>query len=474
MLQGSTTDAETGMHLENRTFDDLEIGDSAELTRLCTLDDLLIFANVSGNHNPMHIQDPDGPGPREPVVPSMFVGALVSAVLGNLLPGAGTLYRHQTLEFRDRAEAGDELLSRVTVTAKNADDGTVTLETEVRRVADDALVMRGEAVVEAPREKLSYDDKDLPGLIVQRHRHFEALIRQADDLPPLPMAVVAPEEENALGGAALAARRGLITPILVGARARIEAVAEAAGEDISGFEIHDEADHAAAARRAVALVREGRAGGLMKGHLHTDVLLRAALDKDQGLRAGRRFTHVFVMDVPGLPHPLLVSDAAINISPDLDCKTDIVQNAIEVARAIGIEPPRVAVLSAIETVNPALPSSMDAALLSKMADRGQITGGYVEGPLAMDNAVDMGAARTKGLGGSDVAGRAEVLIAPNLDAGNMIAKQLTFIAHAEAAGVVAGASAPIVLTSRADDEMARLVSCAVAALHHRRLTGGAE
>jgi phosphate butyryltransferase len=345
----------------------------------------------------------------------------------------------------------------------------VTLATEVRRLSDDALVMQGEAVVEAPREKLAYDDHELPGLIVQRHLHFDALMQRAEALPPLPMAVVAPEEEKALGGALLAARRELIEPVLVGARARIEAVAEASGEDLSGIEIVDVAEHAAAARRAVALVHEGRVGGLMKGHLHTDVLLRAAVDRDSGLRSGRRFTHVFVMDVPGLPHPLLVTDAAINISPDLACKVDIVQNAIEVARAIGIETPRVAVLSAVETVNPSLPSSMDAALLSKMADRGQITGGYVEGPLAMDNAIDLGAARTKGLAGSEVAGRAEVLVAPNLDAGNMIAKQLTFIAHAEAAGIVAGAKAPIVLTSRADDEMARLASCAVAALHHRHL-----
>ncbi|MFP4045346.1 MAG: bifunctional enoyl-CoA hydratase/phosphate acetyltransferase [Rhodosalinus sp.] len=462
------------MHLENRTFDELQVGDSAELKRLCTFDDLLIFANVSGNHNPMHIVDPDGPGPREPVAPSMFIGSLVSAVLGNILPGAGTLYRRQLLDFSDRAHAGDELLSRVRVTGKNEAEGTVTLATEVRRVADDVVIMRGEAVVEAPREKLSYDDEDLPGLLVQRHRHFEALMQLAEDLPPLPMAVVVPEEEKALGGALLAAQRGLIEPVLIGARAKIEALAEAGGCDLSGIEILDEPDHAAAARRGVALVREGRAGGLMKGHLHTDVLLRAAMDRDRGLRAGRRLTHVFVMDVPGLSHPLLVTDAAINISPDLSCKMDIVQNAIEVARAIGIDPPRVAVLSSVETVNPALPSSLDAALLSKMADRGQITGGYVEGPLAMDNAVDMGAARTKGLGESQVAGRAEVLVAPNLDAGNMIAKQLTFIAHAEAAGVVAGATAPIVLTSRADDETARLASCAVAALHHRWLEGGSD
>ena len=215
-----------------------------------------------------------------------------------------------------------------------------------------------------------------------------------------------------------------------------------------------------AGRQALA---EGRAGAVMKGHLHTDDLLRPMLDKATGLRIGRRFTHVFVMDVPGLGRPLLISDAAINIAPDLETKADIVRNAIDCARAIGIEVPKVGVLSAVELVNPAIPSSMDAALLSKMAERGQITGGLVDGPLAMDNAVDLGAARTKGIK-SMVAGRADALIAPNLDAGNMIAKELAYIAHAEAAGVVLGARAPVVLTSRADGPEARLASCAVAAL----------
>jgi phosphate butyryltransferase len=208
----------------------------------------------------------------------------------------------------------------------------------------------------------------------------------------------------------------------------------------------------------------------MKGHLHTDQLLRAVLDKAAGLRTGRRLSHVFVMDVPGLAHLLLVTDAAINIAPDLRAKMDIVQNAIDLALSLGIEVPKVGVLSAVETVNPDLPSSIDAALLSKMAERGQITGGLVDGPLAMDNAVDLAAARTKGLS-SAVAGRADILVVPNLDAGNMLAKQLTYLSHAEAAGVVLGARVPIILNSRADDDMARLASCAVAALHHARLTG---
>ncbi|MFD1508108.1 bifunctional enoyl-CoA hydratase/phosphate acetyltransferase [Lacimonas salitolerans] len=462
------------MHIENRTFDELQPGDSRELRRLCTQDDLLVFANVSGNHNPMHIYnlDGDGDGTPEAVAPGMFVGALVSAVIGNLLPGAGTLYRAQSLVFHARAHADDELVSRVTVTDKNESTHTVTLATEVRRVSDDALILSGVAEVEAPRHKLSYSSHDLPGLIVQRHRHFEKLLKQAEGLALLITAVVCPEDPNSLGGALLARDHTLITPILVGDAGKIALTAQDMGADLTGVEIIDIPDHAAAARHAVALVGQGRAQALMKGHLHTDQLLRAIIDKSAGLRTGRRLTHAFVMDVPGLAHPLLVTDAAINIAPDLKTKVDIVQNAIDLARSIGIEQPKVGVLSAVETVNPDLPSSIDAALLSKMAERGQITGGLVDGPLAMDNAVDIAAARTKGLT-SPVAGRAEVLVVPNIDAGNMLAKQLAFISHAEAAGLVLGASVPIILNSRSDDDMARLASCAVAALHHQRLTGGA-
>ncbi|SMX42665.1 bifunctional enoyl-CoA hydratase/phosphate acetyltransferase [Maliponia aquimaris] len=460
------------MKISNKTFDELRPGDTASLRRLCTQDDLLAFANVSGNHNPMHVYNADGDGDGHPeaVVPGIFIGALVSAVLGNLLPGAGTLYRAQSLVFHNLAHAGDELESRVTVTGKTEAEGIVTLATEVTRPSDGALIQSGVAEVKAPRRKVSYNSHDLPGLIVQRHRHFEKLLDRAESLPPLVTAVVAPEEPNSLGGALLARDRTLITPILIGDPEKIALTAAGLDRDLTGIEIIAEPDHEAAARRAVALVTEGRAGALMKGHLHTDQLLRAALDKTSGLRTGRRFTHVFVMDVPGLNHPLLVTDAAINIAPDLKTKVDIVQNAIDLAISIGIVEPKVGVLSAVETVNPDIPSSVDAALLSKMAEHHQITGGLVDGPLAMDNAVDLAAARNKRLI-SPVAGRAEVLVVPNIDAGNMLAKQLTYLSHAEAAGLVLGARVPIILNSRADDDMARLASCAVAALHHARITG---
>lgn len=452
------------MHLVNRTFAELRIGDTAEIRRLITPDDLYSFAAVSGNFNPMHLPDHDGDGDgrADNVAPGMFLASLFSAVLGTRLPGPGTLYRHQTLTFHDRAHAGDEVICRVEVTDKTA-DGSVTLSTRLHRIGDDALLLDGAAVVTAPQRKFERNDIEVPGLIVERHRHFDALIDRARALPAIPTAVVCPDDENAMGGALRAAEESIITPILIGRADAIRATAAAMGETLEGIEIVDIAGDAEAAAEACRLVHAGRAAAVMKGHLHTDDLLRPMLDKATGLRIGRRLTHVFVMDVPGRPEPLFVTDAAINIAPDLETKMDIVQNAIDLATGIGMEA-RVGVLSAVETVNPAIQSSIDAALLSKMAERGQITGGAVDGPLAMDNAVDIGAARTKGLRGN-VAGRANILVVPGIDAGNMLAKQLSFISHAEGAGLVLGAKVPVILNSRSDSAASRLASCAIAALH---------
>ena len=459
------------MRLVNRTFAELAIGETAELRRLVTADDLFVFAAASGNSNPMHLpsQDVDGDGVPENIAPGMFVASLISAVLGNLLPGPGTLYRRQVVDFHDRAHAGEELLCQVKVVRK-LDDGAVELEARVSRPSDGALILSGLATVLAPKEKFDRDDIEIPGLVVQRHRHFEALTERAKALPPLPAAVVCPDDSNSLGGALLAAKEGLIAPILIGEETAIRAAGAAMGEDLAEFEILDVKGDQAATALACRLVHEGRAGAVMKGHLHTDDLLKPMLDKEGGLRIGRRFTHVFVMDVPGRPEPLIVTDAAINIAPDLATKVDIVQNAIDLARALGMEP-KAGVLSAVETVNPAIQSSLDAALLSKMAERGQIAGGLVDGPLAMDNAVDLGAARTKGLKGG-VAGQANILVAPGIDAGNMLAKQLSFISHAEGAGLLLGAKVPVILNSRSDSPMSRLASCAVAALHRAAMGEG--
>lgn len=454
------------MRLVNRTYDELTVGEHAEITRLVTADDLYVFAAASGNYNPMHLpdQDVDGDGAPERIAAGMFVASLISAVLGTQLPGPGTLYRRQTLDFQERAHTDDELCCRVEVLEKMP-DGVVRLKTDVRRISDDALIVSGEAEVLAPGQKFDQDGIEIPGLLVQRHRHFDTILERARPLPPLPTAVVCPDEEKSLDGALLAAKESIITPILIGKENAILEAAKSLDVDISKFEIIDVPGRDKdAAAMACKLVHEGRAAAVMKGHLHTDDLLKPMLDKTHGLRDGRRFTHIFVMDVPGLPEPLMVTDAAINIAPDLTTKVDIVQNAIDLANALGMEP-RAGILSAVETVTPAIQSSIDAALLSKMGDRGQIKGGLVEGPLAMDNAVDLGAARTKGLKGG-VAGHANILVVPDIDAGNMLAKQLSFISHAEGAGLVLGARVPVILNSRSDSAMSRLASCAVAALHH--------
>lgn len=448
-------------------YDALSIGMEAETTRVCLADDLYVFAHASGNLNPLHIptEDGDGDGKPEGVAPGFWVAALISSVLGNKLPGPGTVYKTQNLEFVGRAVAGDKLTAKVRVAQLGA-DREVVLDTWVTHENGD-VVVQGQARVTAPAIMRHFESDDMPGLTVQRHVHFDALIARAEPLPPIPTAVVAPEEEQALAGALLGLDHTLIEPILVGCSEKIARAAQAIGRDLSGLAIIDEPDHNRAAARAVALVHEGRARAVMKGHLHTDQLLRAVLKKDGGLRAGRRLSHVFVMDVPGVDHLVLVTDAAINIAPDLMTKIDIVQNAIDLAHALGIDEPRAGILSAVETVTPSIPSTLDAAVLSKMADRGQIKGGLVDGPLAMDNAIDLQAAATKGIK-SLVAGRANILVAPNMEAGNMIAKQLTFVAHAEAGGLVLGAQVPVILTSRADDDKARLASCAVAALYAAR------
>lgn len=306
---------------------------------------------------------------------------------------------------------------------------------------------------------------------IHKHQKYERLIAKAQSLEALQTAVAHPCDDASLSGALEAAEAGLIVPILVGPSNRIKAVANAVGFDIAPFQLVDAPHSQAAADRAVELVRTGRAELLMKGSLHSDELLAAVTRRDTGLRTGRRISHVFVMDVPGHPQTLFVTDAAVNIAPDLLAKRDIVQNAIDLFAGLGLGRPKVAILSAVETVTPAIPSTIDAAALCKMADRGQITGGELDGPLAFDNAISPDAARIKGIR-SSVAGQAQILVVPDLEAGNMLAKNLTFISNADAAGIVLGARVPIILTSRADNLRTRMASCAVAALlaHSRRVS----
>ncbi|MBR0678920.1 bifunctional enoyl-CoA hydratase/phosphate acetyltransferase [Roseomonas eburnea] len=453
-----------------RSWDDIKVGESASATRVCTPNDLVVFAHASGNLNPVHL-----PGESEqetgqaPVAPAMWCGSLFSAVLGNKLPGPGTVYQSQELHFHARVQAGEAVVATVTVREKRPGN---LLVMDCRLVKEDGtLVADGTAEVNPPAVRLVTDGVVIPELTLLRRGKFSRLLQACRGIPPMPTAIAAPTDENSLGGAWEATKEGLIEPILVGPEAVIRAEAEKLGWDLSGVCIEAVASAHDAPARAVCLVHEGRAEAVMKGNIHSDEVLRHVTKADGGLRAGRRISHVFVLDIPGHEGLMLITDAAINILPDLMTKADIVQNAIDLANAIGMKEPRVGILSAVETINPAIPSTIDAAVLAKMADRGQIKGGLVDGPLAMDNAVDLEAARTKGIH-STVAGRADVLVAPNLEAGNMLAKQLVFLSQADTGGLVVGAKVPVMLTSRADDEHARLMSAALAVLYgHWRRTG---
>jgi len=297
----------------------------------------------------------------------------------------------------------------------------------------------------------------------RRHDKYDRLVAVAQSLPKLKVAVAHPCDAASVEAVFEAVGLGLIEPILVGPQAKITAVAEALGKDVSRTRIVDAPHSHAAAEAAVELVKSGQAEALMKGSLHTDELMGAVVRREGGLRTARRISHCFVMDVPSHETALIITDAAVNIAPTLEDKVHIVQNAIDLARALRVDPVRVAILSAMETVNPKVPSTIEAAALCKMADRGQITGGILDGPLALDNAIDLGAAKIKKIQ-SPVAGQANVLVVPDLEAGNMLAKSLTFLADADAAGIVLGARVPVILTSRADSTITRLASCAVASL----------
>ena len=450
-------------------IDDVEVGARAEDTRTVTANDLVFYSHASGDLNPLHLPelDGDGDGSPEAIAPPAYLVGLISALIGSKLPGPGSRETRWLVEIGEPVRLGEQV--RVSIEVAGKQDTAVVIDAAADGPSGRALTARVE--VHPPERPSDFEAYALPDLLVRRHAKFERLLAACEGIEPARVAVVCPYSEDALEGAIAAAERKLIEPILVGERAKIESAAKAHDCDIEAFRIVEADDARAAAEAACTLVRSGEADSVMKGHLHTDTLLRAVLDRTSGLRGDRRLSHVFIMDVPGVDHLLFVTDAAVNINPDLQAKADICRNAIEIARAMGVKEPKAGVLSAVETVNPALPSTLDAAALAKMSERGQIKGGVVDGPLAMDNAVDLEAARIKGLKG-EVAGRADILVAPNLEAGNMLAKELTFVARAESAGLVVGARAPVILTSRADSEFSRLVSCAASALYSAWLKTG--
>ena len=451
--------------LENHPFAEIRVGDGATLLRQVTQRDIQLFAAVSGDVNPAHVDALYAKTSHfhEIIAHGMLGGSLISTVLGTQFPGPGTIYLGQTLKFLKPVHIGDTLTVTVQVTTLKAANRQVWLDT--RCVDQDGdVVIDGEAHVIAPADKLRIHRTDLPEpLMADKNLRYDQLLNAAKSLPKIKMGVVHPCSREALEGALDADRLGLIQAILIGPQARISSLAGECGFDLTGVSIIDVPHSHAAAGKAVEMARAGEVEALMKGSLHSDELLCAVVNSQTGLRTERRVSHVFVLDVPRYPKPLLITDAAINVAPDFDAKVDIVQNAIDLAHALGIVRPKVAILSAVETVTPKLRSSMDAAALSKMADRGQITGGLVDGPLAFDNAVSPAAAKTKGIE-SEVAGDADILVVPDLESGNMLAKQLEYLGGAQAAGLVMGARVPIVLTSRADSAHSRIASCAIAIL----------
>jgi len=453
--------------IENRTFDEIAVGDSASIERTLTASDIELFAVVSGDVNPSHLDPVYAKTDlfHRVVAHGMWGGGLISAVLGTKLPGPGTIYLSQSLRFHAPIGIGDTITTSVTAREKKTEQYGVVFDCRCVNQAGLAVIS-GVAEVRAPTEKVRQNRMELPDIQFSRHQRFHDLLALASGQQPVPVAVAFPCDALSLCAVVEVADLGLVVPILVGPSAKIHAAAVEADVDIGPYRLVDVPDSMEAASRAVALVRAGEAALLMKGSLHTDELMHAVVAAGTGLRTARRLSHVFLMDVPSYPRPLLITDAAVNIAPTLEEKRDIVQNAIDLAHVMGVAMPRVAILAAVETINPAMPATLDAAALCKMADRGQITGALVEGPLAFDNAVSPEAAREKGIT-SLVAGHADILVVPDLEAGNMLAKQLSFLAGADAAGVVVGARVPIILTSRADSARTRVASCAVAVLMAR-------
>lgn len=447
--------------VSNVTFDEIEVGRTVSISRPVTETEVQAMVLLSGDTESWDVGPDSSKGRDSATAQAVGAEAILSMLLNRRLPGPGTRILAQDLRFEGVIGLGAEVTASVTAREKRTDDAIVVFDCRVAQ-GGQALVA-GSVTVKAPTRRIAYDEVATPQLILRHNDAFTKLLRRCEGLAPVSCAVVHPCDRDSLLGPVEAARRGLIIPVLIGPEAKIRAVADAEQIDLSGYRIVPTEHSHAAAEKAVAMARAGEVESLMKGSLHTDEIMTAVVPSATGLRTARRISHVFLMDVPAYPRVLLVTDAAINIYPTLDDKVDIVQNAIDLARVLGIAIPKVAILSAVETVNPKIQSTVDAAALCKMADRGQISGGALDGPLAFDNAVSEEAARTKKIV-SPVAGKADILLVPDLEAGNMVAKQLQYLAGADSAGIVLGTRVPIVLTSRADSVRTRLASTAVMAL----------
>jgi phosphate acetyltransferase len=450
--------------IESKTYDEISVGDTASTEHVLTTEDAMAFASISGFHSVLKSDELiERAGGVPPTGPNMWCASLVSGLFSMNIPGPGCTLTNISLSFQNRIRVGDRILVKVEVTAKEDATKVVTFDCEAINGVGKPI-FSGTARLLAPPVKLRWSTLPVPQLIVNDpYRRYHGLIARATSKPAVRTAIAWPCDEVSLGGAIQAFKDKLIVPVLVGSEAKIRSLAKALQLDLETIQIVDTDESRTAALRAVEMARKGEVQMLMKGSLHTDELMSAVVSREGGMRTGRRISHVFALDVPSYHKTLFVTDAAVNIQPDLETKIDILQNAIDMMRTLEVANPKVAILSAVESVNPAIPSTLDAAALCKMADRGQITGAIVDGPLAFDNAISSEAARIKKIK-SPVAGDPDLLMVPNLEAGNILFKELQYLAGALAAGVVVGAKVPIVLTSRADGELARMASCALGVL----------
>ncbi len=450
--------------IEGKTYNEISVGDTARTEHVLTTEDAMAFASIAGFNS---VLKPDElierAGGVPPAGPNMWCASLVSGIFSMNIPGPGCTLTNISLSFHNRIHVGDHIFVKVEVTGKEDATKLVTFDCAAVNGADKPI-FSGTAQLLAPPTKLRWSTLPVPQLIVSDpYRRYHGLIARATSKPPVRAAIVWPCDEISLGGAIQALKDKLIVPVLVGSEAKIRGLAEALQLDLESIPIVNTDESRTAALRAVEMARKGEVQMLMKGSLHTDELMSAVVSREGGMRTGRRISHVFALDVPSYHKALFVTDAAVNIQPDLETKIDILQNAIDTMLTLEVPNPKVAILSAVESVNPAIPSTLDAAALCKMVDRGQITGAIVDGPLAFDNAISSEAARIKKIK-SPISGDPDLLMVPNLEAGNILFKELQYLAGALAAGVVVGAKVPIVLTSRADGELARMASSALGVL----------
>lgn len=457
-------------YIENKIYSEISIGDTSSLQHALTAKDIELFAIVSGDVNPAHVdvEFANDDMFHGVIAHGMWGASLFSTLLGTSLPGPGTIYLGQTLKFSHPVRVNDVVT--VSVTAINKRDDKNIIEFECKCTTQDGKVaISGVSTVIAPTNKVKRERIVMPevSLVKQNNVLLKKLLLLRENMEPLITAIVHPVDELSISGAVAAAEDGIMIPILIGPKQKINEAAQKSNVDISKYELIDTVHSHEAAKIAVELARTGKVEAIMKGKLHSDELMSAVVNRQSGIRTERRMSHVFAIELDGYERPLFLTDAAINLFPNLEEKADIIQNSIDLFNALDIGTPKVAIVSAVETINPKITSTLDAAALCKMSDRGQITGGVLDGPLAFDNAISVEAAQIKGIK-SNVAGKADIIVVPDIESGNLLYKQMTYMSKMEAAGVVLGATVPIILTSRGSDVASRKYSSLLALVYARR------